>query len=131
MDEHSKNSQATAEGVLRFIDANYHRHIAPRDVAAAMCYSPHHLARVTRTMYGFSVRDLLLKRRMGAALDLLAHTTLPVADVAARVGFNDMAHFSRRFSAMMGSSPSQWRERQQATESVQAKRFCFSCGREY
>jgi AraC family transcriptional regulator of arabinose operon len=53
--------------------------------------------------------------RIEAAAHLLATTTLPVQVVAQRVGFADALHFSRRFRAVQGMSPRQWRQRQEAT----------------
>jgi transcriptional regulator GlxA family with amidase domain len=46
---------------------------------------------------------------MAAGLDLLTHTGLPVADVAARCGFKSVYHFSRKVRQHTGLPPTQLR----------------------
>ncbi len=48
--------------------------------------------------------------RLQEAHRLLAVTSLPVAEIGAKVGFSDPPTFSRRFRAFAGMSPMQWRE---------------------
>lgn len=43
-------------------------------------------------------------------VDLVAHTGLPVGEVAARCGFKSVYHFSRRVRAQAGLSPKRLRE---------------------
>jgi AraC-like DNA-binding protein len=117
------------ERIVRYIEENYHRRIRPRDVACAINYSPSHLAHVMRQWTGYSLGDLIFERRMGASAQLLAQTSLAIAEVAERVGFSDTAYFSRRFARHYGSTPSRWRELHQVEQS-RARRFCLSCGRE-
>jgi AraC family transcriptional regulator of arabinose operon len=45
------------------------------------------------------------RRRVEAGIDLLTHTGLPVSDIAFRVGFKSVYHFSRRISEHTGRSP--------------------------
>lgn len=47
--------------------------------------------------------------RRDLALQLLAEGTLPVADVAARLGFEDASTFYRAFRKWTGSAPGAWR----------------------
>ncbi|MFV6028859.1 helix-turn-helix domain-containing protein [Streptomyces sp. NPDC056264] len=49
---------------------------------------------------------------MEAACRLLAsprHAALPVSAVAARCGFTNPSHFTRRLRAAYGTTPSEWR----------------------
>jgi AraC family transcriptional activator of pobA len=41
---------------------------------------------------------------------MLAHVDLTVADVAERLGFDDVGYFSRFFKVATGSAPSAYRE---------------------
>ena len=58
---------------------------------------------------GQTPMDLLTERRMRAACDLLQNTTLKIAEISARVGYNSEAAFSRRFASVFGISPGQMR----------------------
>jgi AraC-like DNA-binding protein len=53
----------------------------------------------------------LLNLRLQNARRLLAETTLPVGEIAARTGFQDMFYFSRRFKLETKLTPTQYRRR--------------------
>lgn len=124
-----ESGELTPELIVRHIDANFQHPITPRDVASAMNYSLCHLTHITRKHLGCSVSDLLLERRLRAACQLLVETGLPVSRIASRVGFTDLAYFSRRFSTAMGESPTQWRKRRRGSTGVAP--FCHACGRSF
>jgi AraC-like DNA-binding protein len=66
--------------------------------------------RFTRKL-GLSPMRYLLNWRMQIAADLLRTTRLGVAAVAARVGYDSEAAFSRAFKRSVGVSPMAWREK--------------------
>ncbi|AXK37592.1 AraC family transcriptional regulator [Streptomyces armeniacus] len=70
------------------------------------------LRTAVRLSAGCSPKDYLLGIRLGRAKELLAGTTLPVASVARRVGYDDPAYFSRLFTRRVGTPPVRFRERQ-------------------
>lgn len=111
--------------IVDYIEANYHRAISPHDVATALNYSLSYLTHRTRKLMGYSLGDLILHRRLAAARQLLIETSLSVSRVALRVGFTDVAYFSRRFSHEVGLSPTQWRRAHRAV----APAVCHACGR--
>ena len=49
--------------------------------------------------------------RLREAQQLLTHTSLPLKEIAAAVGFEDPYYFSKRFRRFTGKPPSQWRAR--------------------
>lgn len=57
-----------------------------------------------------SVISYIIKLRIEASSLMLRDTGLPINEIAYRVGFTDMANFSRVFKKMMGYSPSQYRK---------------------
>lgn len=123
----SQRGALTPERILHYIEAHYHEPITPRDVAAALHYSLCHLTHVTQRTLGASPGDLLLRRRIAKARRLLQETALPVARIAARVGFTDLAHFSRRYSQVMGVSPTQYRK--VYGRAARHRCVCRGCGR--
>ena len=58
---------------------------------------------------GLTPRAFLTARRLEVACLLLQDSSVPIAAVAAAVGFTDPFHFSRVFSRGMGVSPRAWR----------------------
>jgi AraC-like DNA-binding protein len=78
------------------------------EVARAMHMSARTLQRrleQEQTRFG----EVLDRARLGVARRLLADRSLTMADVAARVGFSDVATFSRAFKRWTGQPPGQWR----------------------
>jgi AraC family transcriptional regulator len=73
--------------------------------------SPWHLSRLFRSTFGLPPRQYLLRLRVRAAAQLLETTDLPVAAVAARVGFHNLGHFRSSFRRFLGASPAVWRAR--------------------
>ena len=58
---------------------------------------------------GSSPRDYLHLVRMHRACQWLTGTELSLKDIAARLGYQDQFHFSRKFKAFSGISPSEYR----------------------
>jgi AraC family transcriptional regulator, L-rhamnose operon transcriptional activator RhaR len=72
---------------------------------------PDYLCRLFGEIVGISPINYLNRRRLELATGLLRHTTLPVGDVGAEVGWTDANYFARRFNEKFGVSPSQYRTR--------------------
>ena len=56
-------------------------------------------------------RDLVASCRRRAALEALEEGSLPIATIAANLGYSHPAHFSRAFRAWTGQSPSSFQKR--------------------
>lgn len=97
--------------VFAVIDRRYAEPLSLRDVAAELGMTSGHLTTVVRRRTGRTVGEWIIERRMAAARELLAHTDLPVAEVARRVGIADPGYFSRLFGRTHGTSPRAWRGR--------------------
>lgn len=62
---------------------------------------------------GGSFRELIKDVRLQTAARLLAESDLSVGEIAARVGYQEMANLRRAFKATMGVSPREFRQRRQ------------------
>lgn len=69
------------------------------------------LHRLFTNRYGVAPVQYLGRLRMRLALELLAETQLPVADVAVRCGLPDHSHFSKLISRHTGFSPRVYRQK--------------------
>lgn len=101
---------AAVRRVDRFLRENYMNRIMLEDAARAVCLSPNYLSHLLKREFGKSFLELLSGLRIEAAKALLRTTTLRVADIAARTGFEDEAYFSRRFRQIEGCAPTEFRE---------------------
>ena len=73
------------------------------------------LHRLFTRRHGVPPVQYLGRLRLRLALELLATTALPVADVAVRCGLPDVAHFSKLISRHTGFSPRVYRQRHART----------------
>lgn len=81
-----------------------------RSLGAVAGYAPHHLSRIFRQATGLTPAGYRDRVRLGAVLALM-RDGLPIADVAATLGFCDHAHLTRRAVAVLGAPPSALRAR--------------------
>jgi AraC family transcriptional regulator len=87
-------------------------------VADVACMSPHHWHRVFRAMTGETLADAIRRLRLLKAADALASGDAPMADIAERFGYPNLASFSRAFSAQHGKPPGAFREDSQERAST-------------
>lgn len=81
------------------------------DLARAVSLDPAYLGRLFVQHTGLTIMGFLARARAERAATLLAHSTLPAAKVGAAVGWDDPTYFARRFRALVGLTPSEYRRR--------------------
>ena len=79
------------------------------DLARRCHLSSSYLVRLFKSQIGLAPIAYLNRYRLERAVGLLLHTELPVAEVAAQVGWYDPNLFARRFRAAHGMSPRSYR----------------------
>ncbi|UOG73219.1 AraC family transcriptional regulator [Hymenobacter tibetensis] len=77
--------------------------------ADALSVTTKHLSALCRHAMGRSAVSLLKEKVVTEAKVLLSGTQLPVGDLSYRLGFYDVAHFSRWFKQETGQTPSTYR----------------------
>lgn len=78
-------------------------------LADAVGVSVGHLQRSFRAQYGAGVVAHIQRLRVEEARRLLRESDMPVAAVAAAVGFESQSYFTRLFSRIVGVSPARYR----------------------
>lgn len=67
--------------------------------------SPLHFAKRFKATTGIAPHAYIIARRMDLAMDLLCASRLSIAQLAARVGYANPAHFRAQFRTHWGRSP--------------------------
>lgn len=96
---------------LAFMKQNYNRKITLKEVADNTYVSQWHLSKLLNRHTGQNFSELLNSIRVEAAKELLKDPALRIGDVADEVGFLDLAHFSRVFKKVTGTSANEYRNR--------------------
>ncbi|GGW76446.1 AraC family transcriptional regulator [Streptomyces lucensis JCM 4490] len=106
----SEGSGPLAEAFARLVARPEAPAWTVRECAGRLGVTPGHLTQAVRAATGRSPGRLLIEARVYQAQRLLAHTDLPVRQVAARVGCADPAYFCRFFRRETGTSPGDFRK---------------------
>ena len=107
------SQEDTNRRMLRARDLMDRSYAEPLDIptlAAVAHLSPSQFGRVFKEVFGETPHRYLQRRRVERAMALLRQTDRPVTQVAWDVGFASLGTFSRTFSTIVGSSPSEFRE---------------------
>ncbi|MEO3738812.1 AraC family transcriptional regulator [Kosakonia sp. WA-90] len=99
--------------VLEYIDAHLSQPLLLSDLAAQAALSEYHFARMFRQSMGVAPHQFVMQRRMMHAKTLLTSSDQPLTAIALACGFNSASHFSNRFKAATGFTPSQLRAARQ------------------
>jgi AraC-like DNA-binding protein len=93
------------------IDRRFAEPLVLDDIAAAAGVSKFHFARGFAEVYGETPMRYVTRRRIERAQDLLRAANLTVTEVCMLVGFSSLGSFCSRFRALVGETPSQYRDR--------------------
>ncbi|MFP1924631.1 helix-turn-helix domain-containing protein [Lonsdalea quercina] len=80
------------------------------ELAAEAGLSEFHFARMFRHSEGMAPHQFVMQVRLEQAQRLVRDTTLPMTDIALACGFSSSSHFSQRFRAAYGVTPSVMRQ---------------------
>jgi AraC-like DNA-binding protein len=100
---------ARLHDAIAHVAKNFLRPIPESEVALLCNMSPSRFCREFKAAFQVTFVEYLANYRMDEAKRLLANPSMPVADVAAAVGFNDPSYFTRVFRRQEGVSPSEYR----------------------
>ncbi len=102
--------EAVARAVA-FIESHLGEPISADDAARAACVSHNHLCRLFRAHLDATPMAVIRGRRVERARHLLVHTTMPIKEVAAQVGLDDLQRFNKTVRLETGRSPRDLRAR--------------------
>jgi len=101
---------------LDHIRSNYGSELRVERLAEIAGLSVYRLNRRLRAIFGITASQLITKRRVDVASEMLRTGTMPIAEVAHACGYFDQSAFSRVFQRTVGLTPRQYRARHQRRE---------------
>ncbi len=104
-----RTQQAVLEVATR-LETHFTEPVSLQDLADQVHLSPGHLSRSFTRQMGMGIIQYLHRMRVEEACRLLRYTDEPIAQIATRVGYDEIAYFSRCFRAQMHQSPMQYRQ---------------------
>lgn len=104
--KHAMQAAPTIESALNYIGKNWAQEIDFEVLSKRLGVGYRQFRRLFQEATGLAPHQYLLNLRLNQAKRLLG--SLPVAEVAARVGFADPLYFSRLFKRKVGVAPTRW-----------------------
>lgn len=96
--------------VLNYIEQNLDNELSLESIAPIACYSPFHLHRLFKAITKETLNTYITRKRVErAAMQLIHHKEMTIAEIAAQNGFNSNSSFTRSFSKLYGKSPTNFR----------------------
>ncbi|MFU2488628.1 GlxA family transcriptional regulator [Thauera sp. WH-1] len=99
---------------IKLMECNIEEPLSMEEIATHMQFSARQLERLFRETLQCTPRQYYLQLRLERARQLLTRTNRPIADIVMACGFVSFAHFSHRYHAGFGISPSADRRRHAA-----------------
>lgn len=113
----SAPEKAQTDRIIEYIHEHLSEDIRRSDIADVVYLNPDYLSRMFRKEKGVSLKEYILCEKMKTAQAILRSTSLPVAVVAARVGFENYSYFSQVYKKVTGINPSAERRHTETTPS--------------
>lgn len=105
----SRQGTQITQAARRFMEKNYGAMLSLDEIAEQIGTSSSYLSRRFKQEMGQSVTSYLNAIRIEEAKKLLLDESLPITEVAFKVGYGSVQHFGRTFKAHTGYSPTSWR----------------------
>ena len=96
--------------VAKYIDQHYAEEFSIEQLGRLFYLSPYHLSHMFRQKTGYSLKQYVLRRRIGEAQMRLVNSLDSVQTISEAVGFEDASYFSRIFSKYVGLTPTEYRK---------------------
>lgn len=110
-----------AQVAMRYLASNFMNRIKIAELADHIGIDRSYLTKSFCEEYQISPQEYLIRLRVEKAQQMLVHSTMPVSQVASKVGYDDPLAFSKMFKQRTGSSPTEYRTTHQTPASVQCE----------
>jgi AraC-like DNA-binding protein len=106
----NRATQDRMDAMVTLMHAAYTRRIGLNEVAEAAYMAPSSASRFFRRTAGMTITDYLNLLRVNAACHLLRDGDGRIVDIAVECGYSNLSNFNRRFRALKGMTPSEYRQ---------------------
>lgn len=97
-----------APEILKYIEEEY-KTATLEELACQMNVAMSTASKLVKKSTGMTFKELLQRKRLMQAANLLEHTSLPITEIIERVGYDNTSYFHRIFKATYQMSPKEYR----------------------
>jgi AraC family transcriptional regulator len=95
--------------VTEYIQQNLDKDLTLAELAAVVCMSPYHFARLFKCSTGVPPHRFVIGQRIVCARAFLERQELSIAQISTMVGFRTPSHFTAVFRRILGVTPGAYR----------------------
>lgn len=107
----TKTAPEIIQKAIAFINENYSRQLALKDIAAGVNFSPSYFHKIFSEFVGKTPHDFLLEKRLETAKTYLLTTDYSIDEIINRCAFSSHSYFDCAFKNAYGITPSEFRKR--------------------
>ncbi|WP_438433796.1 response regulator transcription factor [Gorillibacterium sp. sgz500922] len=107
------SGEAAIEVALAFIREHYSEDLSLEKVASIVYLNPVYFSQLFKQKTGQGYKDYVIQLRLTRAKELLLDPRLRLAEIAARVGYQDVRHFTTLFRKRFELTPGEYRQQQE------------------
>lgn len=96
---------------IKYMKENIDKHIALKDIARYVNYSPSHFGQIFIKKTGYTPLNYFNQLKIQKACQMLDFTEMKIKEISFELGFYDQYHFSKTFFKITGETPSQYKKR--------------------
>ncbi len=96
---------------LEYVRQNYGKDLSIREVAGHLSISESYLAKLFKVEVKMTFLEYLTRVRMRRAMELMKDKSMPIYEIAERVGYKDYRYFSATFKKLSGVGPKEYQMR--------------------
>lgn len=105
-EQRKKSSTVLCERALELIASRYaDPDLSLMSISTEIAVSPNYLSALIKRMTGSTFVDILAKKRIEAAKELLLCSSMKIKEISEKCGYNDQHYFSYCFKKYTGTSP--------------------------
>ncbi|QHT63716.1 response regulator [Paenibacillus lycopersici] len=98
------------EVALQYLKAHYNEELSLEKVASVVFLNPIYFSQLFKQKTGQGYKDYVISLRIEQAKELLRQHGLKLADIAERIGYGDVRHFTQVFRKKMNVTPTEYRQ---------------------
>ena len=115
IEENLNNINIDSELIVKvkdYISKNYMKDILVDDIAGYVFLNSSYLCTVFKREVGTTIVNYITNYRLNKAMEFLERKDIKIADIAKKVGYNNISYFNSIFRQKIGLTPNQYRKRE-------------------
>lgn len=117
-DHYASGGEKAIEVAVQYIQTQLAAELSLEKVASIVYLNPVYFSQLFKQKIGTGFKEYITHLRLERAMELLRGSDLKIGDIAERVGYPDVRHFSQMFRKKTDCTPSEYRQRFEEDEAA-------------